>query len=92
MSDPINPDHYRSGGIECIDAIRAAMSPEEFRGFLKGQVFKYNWRMGRKGDAAEDSRKAAWYQDRLTQELTVARCADGVSGTRRHQNSLWLRD
>ena len=72
MTDSINPAHYQRGGdIECIDAIRAALSPEEYRGFLKGQVFKYNWRMGRKGNAAEDSRKAAWYQDRLTRHLTA---------------------
>ena len=34
-------DHYRHGEIECIDAIQAALTPEEFRGFCKGNVLKY---------------------------------------------------
>jgi hypothetical protein len=38
------PPHYTKGGIECIDAIRAALTPEEFRGFCKGNVLKYIWR------------------------------------------------
>ena len=42
------PDHY-TGEIECIDAIRAALTPEEFRGFCKGNVMKYIWRERRKG-------------------------------------------
>lgn len=42
-------DHYRHGGIEAIDAIRAALTPEEFRGFCKGNVLKYVWRERYKG-------------------------------------------
>ena len=38
MSDLINnPAHYNQGGIECIDAIRAALSEEEFCGYLRGE-------------------------------------------------------
>ena len=44
----MTPDHYQ-GEIECIDAIRAALTPEEFRGFCKGNVLKYVWRERRKG-------------------------------------------
>ena len=33
--DPVSrPSHYTAGGIECIDAIRAALTPDEFRGFV----------------------------------------------------------
>jgi len=68
--DPVNhPTHYTRGKVECIDAIEAAMSPAEFRGFLKGQVIKYTWRLGLKGDATEDAAKAAWYQNRLLEVL-----------------------
>ena len=43
--DPVNsPSHYASGGIECIDAIKASMSHEAFLGYLKGNVQKYMWR------------------------------------------------
>jgi hypothetical protein len=54
------PPHYRQGGIECIDAIRAALTDEEFRGFCKGNVIKYTWRERHKaGDA--DLSKAGDY-------------------------------
>jgi hypothetical protein len=42
------PQHYVKGQIETIDAIRAALTPEEFRGFCKGNVLKYIWREGHK--------------------------------------------
>ena len=30
LDDPVNkPTHYNHAGIECIDAIRAALTPEE---------------------------------------------------------------
>lgn len=40
----LNPEHYKQGDIECIDAIRAALTPEEFRGYCKANVIKYVWR------------------------------------------------
>ena len=65
-SDPVNcPDHYNAGKLECIDAIEASMSPEAFKGYLKGNVEKYVWRMSYKGKPVEDLRKAAWYLNRL---------------------------
>ena len=66
MSDAVNnPAHYNAGDIECIDAIRAALSPEEFRGFLKGNALKYIWRAGKKGDAIQDFKKSSWYIEKL---------------------------
>jgi hypothetical protein len=50
MPKPTSPnDHYRQGDIECIDAIRAALTDEEWRGFCKGNVLKYTWREKHKG-------------------------------------------
>lgn len=40
---------YAHGPIECIDAVKAALSPEEWRGFVKGNVLKYVWREAYKG-------------------------------------------
>lgn len=54
-----NPDHYK-GAIECIEAIRASMTAEEYRGYLKGNVQKYVWRFEKKG-GVEDLRKAQVY-------------------------------
>lgn len=63
-----HPTHYTSGGIECIDAIKASMSSEEYKGFLKGQVIKYVWRYRLKGKSTEDLKKARFYLDRLITE------------------------
>lgn len=69
MSDPINPDHYRQGDIECIDAIRAATTGKSgFEAYLAGNVIKYVWRCELKG-GAEDVKKARWYLDRLLAEM-----------------------
>lgn len=64
-SDAVNhPKHYTQGEIEAIEAIQSALTREEFRGYLKGQVMKYTWREGHKG-GVEDLRKAAWYLELL---------------------------
>lgn len=59
------PAHYTYGGIECIDAMKAMMSREEYRGYLRGAAFKYLWRYPYKGKPSEDLRKAMWYLHRL---------------------------
>ena len=64
MSNVNHPQHYQSSNLECIDAIRAQMTPEEFRGFLKGNVLKYMWRERMKG-GNESLLKANWYLDQL---------------------------
>jgi hypothetical protein len=82
MHDPINPSHYTSGAIECIEAIEASMSPEAYKGFLKGNIQKYVWRYEQKG-GAESLKKAEWYLLRLialceTEEAKVAKMLDAV--------------
>lgn len=59
-----NPPHYTQGGIECIDAIRAALTDEEFRGYCKGNMLKYVWRERHKG-GDEDIQKAKTYANFL---------------------------
>ena len=63
--DPINPTHYQIGGIETIDYIEAKLTPEEFKGYCKGNSIKYISRAGYKGKERDDYKKAAWYLDRL---------------------------
>jgi hypothetical protein len=64
MTDFVNhPPHYQ-GSIECIDAMKASMSPAAFKGFLKGNVQKYVWRYEAKG-GVESLQKAQWYLTRL---------------------------
>ena len=67
--DMVNsPDHYiTDGGIECIEAIEASMTPEAFRGYCKGNVLKYLWRYEKKSkdNSVEDLEKSQWYLERL---------------------------
>jgi hypothetical protein len=56
---PESPAHYKQGGIECIDAIRAALG-DDFTGFCVGNVMKYVWRFRHK-NGKEDLKKAAVY-------------------------------
>lgn len=68
--DAVNhPSHYTTGGIECIDYIQEKLTPEEFKGFVKGNVIKYLTREQHKnGD--EDICKAQWYLNRLADTFT----------------------
>ena len=66
-ADPVNhPPHYTVGAIECIDAIRAALTEEEFRGYCKGNALKYVWRERHKGNN-ESLQKAERYLQYATQ-------------------------
>lgn len=59
-------ERYMHGSIECIDAIRAALTPEEFRGFCKGNALKYVWREKYKGgnvDLEKASDYLLWAKD-----------------------------
>ena len=63
--DPVEkPVHYAAGSVECIDAIEAQLTPEEFRGYLKGNIAKYMWRERKKG-GKESLKKARWYLNKL---------------------------
>jgi hypothetical protein len=67
--DVVNkPKHYNQGGIECIDAIEAMLTHEEFVGYLRGNSLKYRWRFRYK-NGVEDLRKAEWYENKLLEIL-----------------------
>ena len=69
MKDLINnPPHYNKGGIECIDAIEAMLTQEEFVGYLRGNSLKYRWRFRYK-DFIQDLKKAEWYENKLMETL-----------------------
>ena len=45
MSDMVDhPPHYNQAGVECIDAIEAALGAENFEFYLQGNGMKYLWR------------------------------------------------
>ena len=67
--DPVNcPSHYNKHNIECVQAIEASMSDEEFQGYLKGNVIKYLWRYKYKGNPVQDLGKAQYYLKKLLEK------------------------
>lgn len=68
MADLVNhPPHYTDhpSGIECIQIT-------EHMNFCLGNVIKYVWRAGRKGDPVQDLEKARFYLDREIARLKAS--------------------
>ena len=70
MNDNVNhPAHYTQGGIECIDAIEAAVTGlTGSEAVWTAQIIRYIWRWKRK-NGAEDLRKAEFYLKRLIETV-----------------------
>ena len=67
QDDQVNhPSHYTDGSIECIEALEAELTADEYRGYMKGNIAKYIWRERMKG-GVQSLKKAQWYLDRLIQ-------------------------
>lgn len=64
-------DHYKKLTVQPWDAMESWLTPEEFRGFLKGNIIKY---MARANSGKEDHnlmlQKAEHYQQKLA-EMTA---------------------
>lgn len=64
-----HPRHYTQGGIECIDALKAAtVGKRGIDAVCVANIIKYLWRYEEK-NGIEDVRKAKWYIERLLKEL-----------------------
>ena len=70
VPDMVNhPQHYTQGGIECIDALKAAtVGKRGIEAVCVANVIKYLWRYEKK-NGIEDVRKAKFYIERLLKEL-----------------------
>lgn len=67
QKDNVNhPDHYNSYSREVIDTLQGSMTPDEFKGYLKGNIMKYITRYQFK-NGVEDLKKAKWYIKKLTE-------------------------
>ena len=100
MSDPINPDHYKKGGIETFDVIKAKQTQEETIGYCKGNQTKYSHRRGYKNatkserlawakQCKEECRKQRWYLDqeeKIYDEIIAEEMASPV------MPSEWIED
>ena len=64
--DEVNsPSHYNKGKVECIEAIEAMLTAEEYLGYLRGNSLKYRWRFRYKKKPRSDLLKALWYDERV---------------------------
>lgn len=78
MTNPINPDHYRTGKVECIDAIEAAtIGKSGIEAVCTANVVKYLYRYEAK-NGLQDVLKAKWYMDKLVDVLTQQRADSEV--------------
>jgi hypothetical protein len=68
--DVVNsPPHYTAGGIEAIDAIKAAVATAPpVQAVFVANILKYVWRY-REKNGKQDLMKARWYLDALIQEV-----------------------
>jgi hypothetical protein len=60
----VGGDHYKNMGVQPWKAMESWMTPEEFRGFLKGNSIKYLARCNAKG-GIDDIKKAKHYIEKL---------------------------
>jgi hypothetical protein len=56
--------HYKDMPIQPWTVMESLLTPDEFRGFLKGNIIKYSMRQGRK-EGSDDSGKALHYMNKL---------------------------
>lgn len=69
VKDNVNPDHYKQGKVECIDALESAtVNKTGIEAVCTSQIIKYIWRYESK-NGLEDVKKAAWYINYLIKIL-----------------------
>ena len=64
----IGGQHYKEMGVQPWDVMEAVLTPEEFIGFLKGNIIKYSMRQGKKD--SDDANKAKHYMMKLQEILS----------------------
>ena len=62
----IDGDHYKTMEMQPWEVMESVLTPEEFVGFLKGNVIKYAMRAGRK-EGTDDAEKARHYAQKLAE-------------------------
>ena len=53
--------YYDAGGLETLDIIKAKLTPDQYRGFLLGNIIKYSCRANHKGSFDRDIEKVKFY-------------------------------
>ena len=74
----IGGDHYRSMKVEPWSAMKAWLTPEEYIGFLRGNIIKYHARANSgKEDKTVQIQKAGHYQQQLEEFLATYKLNKG---------------
>lgn len=69
QKDNINPQHYKNGKVECIDALESAtIGKKGVEAVCTANVIKYLWRYEDK-NGLEDIMKAQWYLEKLIEHI-----------------------
>ncbi len=64
----VGADHYKTMPMQPWEVMEAVLTPEEFRGFLKGNIVKYAMRAGKK-EGSDDAGKAQHYAQKLAEVM-----------------------
>jgi hypothetical protein len=64
----VSGSHYKDMPVQPWAVMEAVLTPDEFIGFLKGNIIKYSMRAGRK-NGSDDAGKAKHYIQKLKEVL-----------------------
>lgn len=64
-TNQVGGDHYTDMAVQPWDVMAAILTPEEYIGFLKGNIIKYGMRQGKKA-GTDDAAKCQHYMDHLS--------------------------
>jgi len=64
-----NKHHLIWKGMQSLDVMKLSLTKEEYIGFLKGQILKYQLRLGKKDDVAKELKKIQDYTNELNKLL-----------------------
>jgi len=88
MSIDSKSSYYDAGGIENMAIIKAKLTPEQYQGFLLGNIIKYSTRANWKGCYERDVEKLGVYQRLLARETLPSTLAE-VFGTEVDWDGGW---
>ena len=71
VKNPASTHYELWDGFESIDVIKEILTPEEYRGFLKGNILKYQLRLGKKDAVEKEMIKIKDYQRELGELLNA---------------------
>ena len=63
--------YYDAGGLETLDIIKAKLTPDQYKGWLLGNLIKYSCRANFKNQMPRDIEKVAFYSAEMFKLLEV---------------------